>query len=93
MIWGAKNKFKSNEICCNYDIETDECDNPNYITTYYNIEEQAYNFSLLCEECYENIGYLMVNDSTLDSMVIYPITRSPKQCYETGKIENRTNEK
>ena len=62
IICGGNDNFNLKDICCNFDIEKDQCDNSNYMSIYYNTEKQSQNFPLLCEECFENIGYIMIGD-------------------------------
>ena len=79
IICGGKKNFNAKDICCNYDIEKDECgDDSNYISAYYDIEEQAHKFSLSCEECFDNIGYLKIGGSILCKYDTFDITKNTK---------------
>ena len=78
IICGGNDNFNLKDICCNFDIEKDQCDNSNYMSIYYNIEKQSQNFPLLCEECFENIGYIMIGDIMYSKYDKFNISKETK---------------
>ena len=68
----------SKDICCNYDTENDKCDYSNYISVYYDIDEINHQFSLACNECYENVGFLMIGESMLSKREKFNLTKETK---------------
>ena len=79
IICGATSDFTAKDICCNYDIVKDKCDDDsNYITVHYDMEETNHQFSLACSECLDNVGFLKVRENMLSKNDKFNLTKETK---------------
>ena len=86
----AKSDYK--EICCKFDIENKECNYENYILINYGINNESYQFSSECEECFKDIGFLTVEDKIISKNEKFEVqTEIEVKIFFVNSVKNFSN--